>query len=214
MSVIGIIGGTFNPIHSGHIAIAKAAYKQYHLDEVWFMPNHIPGYKEHEELLDGQTRLDMVKLAIEGYPYLKPSDYELHRLGRTYTAETMRCLAKDYPDVRFYFIIGADSLETFDKWREPEVILAHAKILAASRGSISDEAMSRRINILHEIFGNGHFYRIEGEILDCSSSEIREKLEHLDLDGLSGERLKALAAQLYLHPEVLRYIAVKHLYRN
>lgn len=214
MSVIGIMGGTFNPIHSGHIAIAKAAYEQYHLDEVWFMPNHVPGYKEHKELLDGQTRLDMVKLAIDGYPYLKPSDYELYRSGSTYTAETMRCLAKDYPNVRFFFIIGADSLETFDKWREPEVILAHAKILAASRGCLSDEAMKQRIEALHESFGDGHFYRIEGEMPDCSSSEIRKDLEHMDLDGLSGDRLKALANRLYLPPEVLRYIAENHLYCN
>jgi len=92
MSSIGIMGGTFNPIHMGHIEIAKSAYEQYHLDEVWFMPNHIPAYKSEDAIVSGEERLDMVRLAIENLPYCKASDFELKREGNTYTIDTLKLL--------------------------------------------------------------------------------------------------------------------------
>lgn len=212
MTAIGIMGGTFNPIHIGHIEIAKAAYEQYSLDEIWFMPNHIPGYKNKKELIDGQTRLDMVTLAVQGFAYFKASDYELHRSGNTYTAETMRLLSKDYPEAEFYFIIGTDSLDYFDKWKEPSVILAHAKILAAPRDDASKVSMHRRIIQLHEQFGENHFYPIDCAKIDCSSSEIRKRLSGYDFRNHTKKQFKELARELYLSPNVLQYIIEHHLY--
>lgn len=214
MTAVGIMGGTFNPIHNGHIEIAKAAYEQYCLDEVWFMPNHIPGYKNQKELLDGHLRFDMVALAIKKYPFFKASDYELKRNGKTYTAETMRLLNRDYPETQFYFIIGADSLNYFDKWREPERILEHAKILAAPRDDISKASMYNLIDKLHKLFGKNHFYPIDCAMIDCSSSEIRKRLsEHSSEDYTAGQ-IKILSKQLNLNPEVLQYIEEHHLYQN
>ena len=77
MASIGIMGGTFNPIHIGHTEIAKAAYEQYHLDEIWFMPNHIPVYKSEDAIASGEDRLEMVRLAIMDIPYCRASDFEL-----------------------------------------------------------------------------------------------------------------------------------------
>ena len=213
MKSVGIMGGTFNPIHIGHLKIAQAAYEQYHLDEVWFMPNHIPGYKSKSGLLDGATRLQMVDLAIHNYPYFKSSDFELMRTGNTYTAETMQLLSKDYPDIQFYFIIGEDSLNYFDKWWKPEVILSHAKILSAPRDNSSKQSMNKRIQELHEMFGDNHFYPIDCPQIDCSSSEIRRQLEALNYDELSAKQLTRISNQLYLVPEVLQYIITKQLYK-
>ncbi|MCM1180186.1 MAG: nicotinate-nucleotide adenylyltransferase [Clostridium sp.] len=211
MTAVGIMGGTFNPIHNGHIEIANAAYRQYHLDEVWFMPNHIPGYKDLEDLTDGQTRLDMVSLAIQKYPYFKASDYELRRSGKTYTAETMELLKREYPQIQFFFIIGADSLVYFDKWQAPEKILEHAKILTAPRDDISKAMMQQRIDRLHKLFGKNHFYPIDCDMIDCSSTEIREQIaSHLSKDY----EIEMLSKQLNLNPEVLHYIKEHHLYQN
>lgn len=212
MTAIGIMGGTFNPVHIGHIEIAKAAYEQYHLDEVWFMPNHIPGYKNQNELIDGQMRLEMVTLAVKDYPYFKVSDFELQRTGNTYTAETMQLLSMEYPKVEFYFIIGADSLNYFDKWREPDKILSYTKILAAPRDDSSKAAMQQRMIQLHEQFGENHFYPIECSKIDCSSSKIRKYLSEHDVKDYSPKQLARLAEQLYLSPDVLQYIREHHLY--
>ncbi|MDE6435668.1 MAG: nicotinate-nucleotide adenylyltransferase [Lachnospiraceae bacterium] len=214
MTAVGIMGGTFNPIHNGHIKIAKAAYQQYHLDEVWFMPNHIPGYKDSKELLDGQTRLNMVALAIKKYPYFKASDYELRRSGKTYTAETMELLKREYPKIQFYFIIGADSLDYFDKWREPEKILQHAKILTAPRDDVSKTIMQQHIEKLHKQFGKNHFYPIDCSMIDCSSSEIRKQIATHLLEGYGILQREMLSKQLNLDPEVLQYIEDHHLYQN
>lgn len=214
MTAVGIMGGTFDPIHNGHIEIAKAAYKQYPLDEVWFMPNHIPGYKASNKLLDGKTRLNMVALAIKKYPYFKASDYELQRNGKTYTAETMQLLSRDYPNTQFYFIVGADSLYSFDKWKEPEKILAHAKILAAPRNNISTDVMHACIDKLHTLFGENHFYPIDCAKIDCSSSEIRKQLSEHPFGKYTAGQIKVLSKQLNIDSEVLQYIEEHHLYQN
>lgn len=213
MKLIGIMGGTFNPIHEGHIQIAKAAYEQYHLDEVWFMPNHIPGYKDNHELLDGNTRLNMVKLAISDYPYFKTSDYEIKKSGNTYTAETMRDLSNFYPQYRFYFIIGADSLDSFDKWKQPEIIVKYAKVLAAPRDDSSKDSMHQRIEQLHKQFGPNHFFPVECGKIDCSSSDIRKHLIENELPFPNDIR-EELAQELHLPYQVLKYITEKHLYQK
>lgn len=213
MTSVGIMGGTFNPIHIGHLKIAQAAYEQYHLDEVWFMPNHVPGYKSKANLLDGAVRLDMINLSIHNYPHFKSSNFELLRTGNTYTAETMQLLSKDYPDIRFYFIIGEDSLNYFDKWWKPEVILSYAKILSAPRDTSSKQSMNKRIQELHEIFGENHFYPIDCPQIDCSSNEIRRQLETLDYDKLSPNQFMEISDRLCLVPEVLQYIVDKQLYK-
>jgi nicotinate-nucleotide adenylyltransferase len=213
MKAIGIMGGTFNPIHNGHLEIAKAAYEQYGLEEVWFMPNHIPGYKKNEALLNGSLRLDMIKLAIQDYPYFTASDFELQRSGNTYTAETMQLLKKQYPRVQFYFIIGADSLDYFEKWKEPEVILENAFILAAPRDASSTEGMERKMNELHEMFGTGHFGSIACPKVECSSSHIRKQLSKMNLENIDEAQRSELAQKLCIPTKVLHYIKEKHLYQ-
>ena len=179
MARIGIMGGTFNPIHNGHIGIAKAAFQQFSLDEVWFMPNHIPAYKSDSELISGEDRLAMVRLAIRDFPEFKTCELELKREGKTYTYQTMELLSAKYPEHRFFFILGADSLYYFDKWIHPEVIVEHAVILAACRDDRTPEEMKKEIQRLNRLFGKEAFFLIDCPELTCSSSEIREKYYNL-----------------------------------
>lgn len=203
MARIGIMGGTFNPIHIGHIEIAKAAFFEFHLDEVWFMPNHIPAYKDEDKIVSGEDRFNMVSLAIKEFPYFKASDYELKREGNTYTADTLTRLHEDYTEHEFYFIMGADSLFYFEKWKSPETIVKYATILAAPRDEKSLSEMKKRIKELNKIFHGEKFYLIDCPKIDCSSSEIREYL--------SGEK-RTDKDNLYLSEEVYNYIKHKQLY--
>lgn len=207
MAAIGIMGGTFNPIHLGHIAIAKAAYEQFHLNEIWFMPNHIPAYKSNQALVSGEKRLAMIRLAIQDYPFFKASDFELNREGKTYTYETLKLLKQRFPHHEFYFIMGADSLYYFENWVHPEIIVKNAKILAAVRNKKTVEEMHLQIDRLNKMFGGSFFYLIDCPEIPCSSSEIRDKIKS------SGKQPDSQYAQDFMLPnEVLEYIIQYQLY--
>lgn len=169
---IGIMGGTFNPIHNGHLSLANAALTQYMLDEVWFMPSGLPAHKANHELLPALTRLHMVELAIKEKENFKASSFEIIREGFTYTADTMVALASEYPDAEFYFIIGGDSLMKFHNWVRPEVISAHTKLLAAGRNGYSQEELLLQADYLNNKFGTKVLF-LDMPQLVISSNEIR-----------------------------------------
>ena len=133
MAKIGILGGTFDPVHNGHLALGKQAYEQFKLDEIWFMPSGHPPHKKSRLVTQGKEREDMVKLAIASVPYFVYSDFELKREGNTYTAQTLTLLREAYPQHEFYFIIGADSLYEIEQWYHPELVIKQAVLLAAAR---------------------------------------------------------------------------------
>lgn len=169
---IGIMGGTFNPIHNGHLALAKAAYQQYHLDKIWFMPSGLPAHKSNSELLPAKQRLHMVQLAIDGFSGFEVSSFEIDREGFTYTADTIVALKEKYPEVEFYFIIGGDSLMKFHHWVRPEVISAHASLLAAGRNGYSKEEIIEQAKLLNIKFGT-KVVLLDMPELVIASSEIR-----------------------------------------
>lgn len=209
MASIGIMGGTFNPIHIGHVQIAKAAYEQYYLDEIWFMPNHIPAYKSDDCIVSGEERLEMVRLAIREIPYCKVSDFELKREGNTYTIDTLKLLKKLYPEHTFYFIMGADSLFSFDKWMNYKEIPTYATLLVAPRDEKSKADVDMKINEFNKYFGKTCFYMIQCLEIPCSSSEIRECL---NMQGKKDEHLYLKIEDLFLSKEVYEYIVEKKLY--
>ena len=133
MAKIGILGGTFDPVHNGHLALGKQAYEQFKLDEIWFMLSGHPPHKKGRLVTEGKEREDMVKLAIASVPYFVYSDFELKREGNTYTAQTLTLLREAYPQHEFYFIIGADSLYEIEQWYHPELVIKQAVLLAAAR---------------------------------------------------------------------------------
>lgn len=203
---IGIMGGTFNPIHKGHLMLGEYAYHNFELDEIWFMPNGNPPHKDMPSLLNNtDERGDMVKLAIKDMPYFKFCDYEMQKKGKSYSYETMEYFQKIYPEHHFYFIIGADSLFSIEKWKSPERLLKTVTILAAYRDDIdTSEEMNKQITYLNEKY-QSDIRLLQTPILQISSHEIREKIScgtFLDYK------------ELFLSEEVFSYIEEKHLYKE
>ena len=152
MKKVGIMGGTFNPIHNGHLTLAAIAKKTAQLDEVWFMPSGLPAHKSNSELLSAKVRLHLVELAIAGNSGFQASSFEIDRDGFTYTADTMVALTIAYPDTEFFFIIGGDSLMKFHHWVRPDVISAHTTLLAAGRNGYSKEQLLQQAEQLKQLF--------------------------------------------------------------
>jgi nicotinate-nucleotide adenylyltransferase len=113
---IGIMGGTFDPIHLGHMIAAESAREAAGLDEVWFMPAYIPPHKQNLPKMSAEQRLAMVKLAVAEHPNFRAVDYELARRGTSYTADTVQILRHLHPELSFYYIIGADMVMYLSKW--------------------------------------------------------------------------------------------------
>lgn len=174
MAKIGIMGGTFDPIHNGHLLLGRQAYQEYKLDQVWFMPSGIPPHKKDHVVTPVEERLAMVQLAIEKYPYFVCSDFEIKRLGNTYTAETLRLLHERYPEHCFYFIIGADSLYQLESWYHPREVMNQAVLLVADREyEQAPCSIETQITYLKESYG-ADIRILHCEEVDISSGELRE----------------------------------------
>ena len=201
MKKTGIMGGTFNPIHYGHLLLAENAYEQFGLDEVLFMPSNNPPHKKMTPVIDGARRAEMVRLAIEGNPHFAFSGEELTREGNTYTSDTLEILTEREPDTQFYFIIGGDSLSQFENWRRPEVILKLACVLAAEREGMSLQRTRQKIEYLNvKYHADVRLLLIPN--IEISSHDIRQRAE-------AGHSIR------YLLPESVReYILENGLYRS
>lgn len=123
MEKIGILGGTFNPPHLGHLIIANEVMCSQGLDEVWFMPNQEPPHKEKSNDATNSDRIEMLKLSVEGHPNFKLELLEMERPGPSFTYDTMKLLKGNYPQKEFYFIIGADMVEYLPKWHNIDELL-------------------------------------------------------------------------------------------
>lgn len=194
---IGILGGTFSPIHIAHINMAKTALNQYSLDEVWFVVNGIPPHKENENIINGFIRFKMCEIALSDETNLIPKDFEIYDLEKSYTAKTLKKLSNKYPDYEFYFIMGEDSLDTFDSWKEPKEIIKHANILVAKR---SNESITGKIESAKNKF-NGNFFELDCIFTDISSTELRKLINK-----------KSKSTKNYISPEVLSFINEHRLY--
>ena len=130
---IGIYGGSFNPVHFGHVGLAKWVAEHTDLDEVWMMVSPNNPLKDSRELADEQVRLAGVRKAIEGIPHVVASDFEFHLPRPSYTANTLRALVAAYPQHTFSLIIGEDNLRILPRWREWEYIVANYRIFVYPR---------------------------------------------------------------------------------
>lgn len=170
---IGILGGTFDPIHNGHIMIAQYAMEQYSLDKVLFMTSSIPPHKESKSV-GADMRHKMVCAAVEGYKGFYPFDYEVKKGGVSYTVDTLRALSEEFKNCEIYFIIGGDSIRDFDKWRCPEEIVKYCTLLVYPRMGIDIEEKARLIREKY----SAEVKLINSPEMGISSTEIRERIEN------------------------------------
>ncbi len=198
---VGIMGGTFDPVHNGHLIIAEMALENFELDEILFVPSGIPWLKDVSKVLNKKTRVSLTGIAIEDNPNFALSTIEIDREGNSYSYETVEELKKSNPDTDYYFIMGADSLFDVEIWKNPEILMKNCTLLVAVRDDYDQQQMRDRVSYLV------HKYQAKIELLatprvDISSTMIRE-------------RIAAGKCVRYMLPDpVIEYIKKMQLYQN
>src|SRR5438552_6416201 len=135
---LGILGGTFDPVHYGHLVLAECCREHCRLDRVLFLPAAVPPHKAVEELSPAADRVEMLKLAIGGHPQFEVNTYEVDRGGLNYTFETLQTIRDQHPDADLFFLLGADSLNDLPRWREPQRICELATLIVAQRPGVPE----------------------------------------------------------------------------
>jgi nicotinate-nucleotide adenylyltransferase len=194
---IGVLGGTFDPIHNGHLALAQAAREQLDLDRLIFVPAGVPWRKAGRKITPGSQRLEMVRLAVKSDAAAEISTLEIEEEGPSYTAETLAALAEQYPGAELYFILGEDALADLPNWRQPDRILALARLAVARRDS-----STRGPEIESAPGGDKRIVWLDLEPVKISASDIRKRIR-------SGKHVKGM-----LPPPVEDYIRRCNLYRT
>ena len=199
MKKVGIMGGTFNPIHYGHLLLAEWAMDAKELDEIWFIPTGCSYMKAGKDILAPMERYAMTKQAISDNPKMKCLDLEIKREGYTYTYETMEELCREYPEHHFYFITGADCQLTIENWKYPERIFANCSMIAAVRGDATMDEMDSKRRELQEKYG-ADITLLPFLQLEISSTLIRERI------------LKKQSIRYLVPEKVISYIEEKGFY--
>ncbi len=187
---IGILGGTFNPIHYGHLILGEQVLGQLKLDRVIFIPTYLPPHKSDKEIIAASDRLKMIQLAVKGNPHLAVSDIEIRRKGKSYTVDTLRQIKRRYPEAELFFICGSDLVSEIPTWKNVEEIYGLAKFVLAKRPGFGKRLSGK------------NFLKIGVAQVDISSSLLRKLVRQ----GRS---------VTYLTPyTVVRYIEKNKLYRS
>ena len=186
MERFGIYGGTFNPIHNGHLHLIRAACAQLSFDRLLVVPANIPPHKAATDLASNRDRLEMARLATAGMPGVWVSDIELRARGKSYTVLTLERLRALFPECRFTLLMGADMLESFDRWHRWRDILKLADIAAFARNEGEEALLERKAALI----GRARVVRVEP--LPLSSALVREKVRRgEDISGLVPEPVAA-----------------------
>lgn len=198
---IGIYGGSFSPIHNGHIRALKAFLDQMQLDFVYVIPTYIPPHKQTSGVIDSRHRLKMCELALEGVDGVVVSDIEIARGGTSYTVDTLRSLYRE--ENRLFLLMGTDMMLTLDTWREPEEIfrLCYPVYMRRENDKANDAIIVKKISEYLSKYGKV-VRRIMADPIEISSTEIRRRLS-------KGDDVSA-----YLPEKVIDYIKENQLFTD
>ncbi len=193
---VGVFGGTFDPIHFGHLIVAEAIRERCRLDTIIFLPARLHALKDNQRIESAQHRVKMLQLAIKGYPEFVMNDIEIRRDEVSYTVDTMSRLREEFPDDQYerFFLMGSDNVEQLHRWKEPQRLLETCSIIAFGRAGVA------------ETYRNSPFFDqlqfVDVPQIDISSTIVRDRCR-------SGESIRFLVP-----PEVRNYIEDKALYRE
>lgn len=185
---IGIMGGTFDPIHMGHLIAAERAREGKGLDEVWFMPSYIPPHKELSGGALPEERLEMVKLAVSGCSYFQVIDIEIRRGGVSYTIDTVKELQLRYPEHMFHYIIGADMVQYLPKWNQIDELISRIGFIGLERPGFELDLSELEVSIRNKVT------LVPMPAIEISSTDIRTRQAR----GSSIRYLVAEQVQLYI----------------
>lgn len=198
---IGVIGGTFDPIHNGHLIVAEYARTSLNLDKLIFIPSGIHPFKDNKSITEPKKRVDMISLAIDSNKYFEISPIEIHRKGTTYTIDTIMELKKEYNEDEIYFIIGSDIIFEIEKWKSFEELIQLCKFILLYRPGKEEDHIDKKIEELYSAY-KIQFEKVKSPLIEISSTEIRA-------------RVKNKLSIKYLVPEsVEEYILKNNLYNK
>ncbi len=201
MKKIGILGGTFNPIHKGHLRIAEIVLKEFDLDKIVFVPSGLPPHKTHQDLAAKEDRLCMIKLAIQGNPHFSISKIELNRAGYSYAVDTFNELKDEFGAAAgLYYIMGMDSINDILSWKKPLELFRLCQFIVATRPGTKVRTF-RRLMKFPPLKDNMKKIHLIETSFDISSTKIRKKLKN----EKSVDRM--------LPKKILQYIKKKGLYK-
>jgi nicotinate-nucleotide adenylyltransferase len=197
---VGISGGTFDPIHLGHLIIAQEVKEAFDLDSIFFIPVGNPPHKDTKNVSPANLRLRMVNKAINSNKNFKILDLEVKRKGYTYAIDTLNELSQLYQNTKFYYIIGADVVFEITTWRNFEAVFKLCEFISVLRPKFEKEKYFERIAYLSESYG-AVIHSFEASLVDISSTNIREKVRN------------GYSIKYYVPPIVEKFILEKRLYR-
>lgn len=176
----GVFGGTFNPVHKGHIMLAEYCMDSVGLDRIIMIPTAVPPHKISNNLASENDRLNMCKLACRGKENFFVSDIEIKRQGKSYTYETLTQLKEIYPDDHLYTIMGADMFLTLDRWKNPEIIFEKSSIITIPRDEENKHELENFYNKVLKAMGASSVI-LPNPVMSVSSTFIRKNLDNFNL---------------------------------
>ena len=198
MKNVVIFGGTFNPLHKGHIEIITTLSEFEGIDEVLLIPDRIPPHKQCDFLAKDEHRLNMCKIVAKRFSNVSVCDIELKRTGKSYTIDTLKEIKHQNPDYNLSIAIGGDMLVSFDKWKDYKDILSLCRIICLGRGGVDKAQFSEKVQYFKSI--GGEILVLDNEITEISSTLLRENMRDPDFT------LK------YIDNEILEYIFQNNVY--
>ena len=192
---VGVFGGSFDPIHYGHLILAECSREQQRLDQVWFMPAAVPPHKQGRQITPAETRAEMVELAIGGHEAFSLNRFEIDRGGVNYTVDTLAHFAAEDPERALFFLMGADSLTDLPNWRDPARLCSLAIPIVVRRAGESEPDFSPLARLVsHEQLAEIRSHRVEMPIIELSGCDLRQRVSR----GLSIRYRTPRAVEKYI----------------